>query len=170
MKRTHEGRLDEWDHLIAPTSQETEAFMEDNNNKYIEPQKHIFVPFYWRSNFSKAGMNKKFWVARHDGESDAAAQNSSAANRRTSINKAVALQEGWGYTAGEPCSGALRGQLSYYVVLLLKPVHLSVLICTVKTLEWIWPFHTTSHELEAIHVEWCKISCNLWWSRQMSFN
>lgn len=68
--------------------------MEDNNNKYIKPRKHIVVPFYWHSNFPKAGMNKKFRVARHDGESDATAQNSLAANRRTSINKAVALQEG----------------------------------------------------------------------------
>lgn len=49
------------------SDQETETFMEDNNNKYIKPQKNIVVPFYWHSNFSKAGMNKKFQVARHNG-------------------------------------------------------------------------------------------------------
>lgn len=48
------------------SDQETKTFMEDNNNKYIKPQKNIVVPFYWHSNFSEAGMNKKFQVARHD--------------------------------------------------------------------------------------------------------
>lgn len=71
--------------------QETEALMEDNNNKNIKPQ-NIVVPFYWHSNFSKAGMNKKFQVAGHNGWSDATAQNFPTANRSTSINKAVALQ------------------------------------------------------------------------------
>lgn len=40
------------------SDQETEAFMGDNNNKYIKPQRNIVVPFYWHSHFSKAGMHK----------------------------------------------------------------------------------------------------------------